>query len=415
MHYLRALPSSHAHPALESGDSQLGSLERCLQSLSQICRIALPLPAYSSASTRLSAFHSSIPPVNMPTALRVTTLQTSLAAILTNEKIERLIWDPIAPYDQRVSAGEIYAIQEELLDWGSRHTQLFPDLNALIGLDPGNDWTTYPLPPARCPAISIHATIAAAHYNFYMGRSKWALCLLNEDPKTNEMTAYSYFYQAMRCTARHSEKPNTTMRVEDTYRSPEGLKAGFLPLLHIIGLCCPAPSWSDWIRSASSLLQQEGLFKGHTFATNLDCLNMFELHSNREMQTTSNRYPTPARRVICQLIPESDGRHYVSYFVRPRFSEDDAFGSPDRFLVLGHARWRCYLGEHPCSPDLHMYGKAICVSKLSEWLSSRSATVAWREWATHTEFSMERALQDHINGARLLPSAENVQQERAIL
>ena len=347
--------------------------------------------------------------------LTVATLQELLAMTHNNEKIKQLIWDSAAAYKQLVSKDEIHGFQEQLLDWESRHTNLLPDLSVAIdtGEPFGNDWKTYPLPPKAYRTMSLDARLAAAHYNFYMARMKWALCILNEDPEDNERSAYSFFYKAMRLTVTQSEEPNDNNSLGDTqcpnsYSPPEALKIGFLPLLHITGLCSPQPSWLQWIRDTCALLQQEGVFKGHTFSTNLDCFHAFELHSKRNLPSTSDRYPAPASRVICHLIPEPDGRHFVSYFARARYSDDSSSDVPNKRSLLGHAWWRCYQGERPCNPELHMYGEEPCVPDLWEWLSSRPGVAAWREWATHTEFDMQRALRDHINGARLLSSPEDV-------
>lgn len=373
-----------------------------------MCRLALPSLAPSIFPSGLLSHNRPTPPVHIPAVLTTAPLQELLTMTRTNEDIEQLIWNPVAAYDLHVSAENIHGFQEQLLDWETRHTNFLPDLHTVTGTDgpQGGDWQTYPLPPERCPAVSLHASLAAAHYKFYMARMKWALCILNESPKDNEVSAYFYFYQAMRCTVTHSEEQlDGGINLGNTYCAPEGLKVGFLPLLHIIGLCCPQPSWLHWIRNTCGLLQQEGIFKGHTFSTNLDCFHAFDLHSRRNSPSISDKYPAPADRVVCQLIPEPDGRHYVSYFARVRFEDSPAVTVPKRFSILGHARWRCYQGEHPCNPDLHMYGQEICVSDWSGWLSSRPAAVAWHEWATHTEFDMEHALQDHINGARLLSSS----------
>lgn len=86
------------------------------------------------------------------------------------------------------------------------------------------------------------------------------------------------------------------------------------------------------------MLQQEGIFKGHTFSTNPDCVHALELHGRRNLQSVLEMYPAPASRVMCQLILAPDGRHYVSYFARIRF--DDGFNSDGltTYLIFGHAR-----------------------------------------------------------------------------
>ena len=344
--------------------------------------------------------------VNRQAVSTVVALESLLAMARTNAKMQQLIWNPVAAYDRPVPTREIHGFREELAKWKTSYTQLLPDLNLIVDSNRHmeDDWRTYPIPPQRCPATSLHANLAAAHYNFYMGRISWALCVLDDGFEKNEMSAYDHFYRAMRLTMTQAKGSTDNT----TYCPSEGLNIGFLPLLHIIGLCCPQPSWLQWIRETCGLLQQEGVFKGHTFSTNLDCFHAFELYRSRNLPTTLDRYPAPTDRIVSQLFPEPDGRHYVSYFAQPKSGGDSSLDGTDALLPLGHARWKCYLGEHPCSPDLHMYGEMACVSEFSQWLFDRSVAVAWREWATQTEFSIDRALQDHINGARLLPPPEDI-------
>lgn len=86
----------------------------------------------------------------------------------------QIIWKPVAAYGQRVSAEEIHGFQEQLLGWETCHKNLLPDLTTVTdtrGLL-GNDWQTYLLPPEGCPAVTLHAKLAAAHFNFYLARMK---------------------------------------------------------------------------------------------------------------------------------------------------------------------------------------------------------------------------------------------------
>jgi hypothetical protein len=405
-HYMENLIVSRHDSDVESKEYTLSPLTACLHLLSQTCRIAVPILALLSYPLMASSDHHPTPPVDRLAAPTVIALKDLLAMVRTNAKIEQLIWNPIAAYDQRVSAEEIHAFREELSNWEICHAQLFPDLNRLTEIKRPfeSDIQTRPLPSEGCDRVPLPVRLAAAHYSFYMGRMDWALCILNDDSENNELSAYFHFYQAMRfATTRAEGSIDNTL-----YCSPEGLKIGFLPLLHIIGLCCPQPSWLQWIRDTCGLLQQEGVFKGHTFSTNLDCFHAFELYRSRNSPTTLDKYPAPTDRIVSQLIPEPDGRHYVSYFAQPKSGGDSSLNGTHALLPLGYARWKCYLGEHPCSPDLHMYGEMACVNEFSQWLFDRPVAVAWREWATQTEFSIDRALKDHINGARLLPPPEDI-------
>jgi hypothetical protein len=375
----------------------LAPLASCLQSLKWVCRTALPLLPGLISPTRYQTNFCSISSVESPAVL-----QNLLDLLNTNDQIEQLIWDPVTAYRRRVSARMIHSFQETLLNWNHQHLHLFPERD--LEYDPddaGHDREIYSLPPQGHLTSSSCASIAAAHYSFYMARLKWALCILGEDSKRSEMSANYYFFEAMRFAAIFSETTPNVAIYKDVYLPCEALKVGFLPLLHLTGLCCPRPSWLHWIRDYCSLIRQEGVFKGHTFSTNLECFHMFELLGTKG--ASLEQYSAPASRVICQLIPESDGRHYMSYFARPTVEVDPNLDGLDGHSPLGHARWRCNFGEHPCSPDVHIYGEESLGDRTTNWSSKSPAAVAWHEWSKHTEFSMDCALRNHINGSRLLP------------
>ena len=104
-------PESIQHPALDG----------CLQSLSQTCRIALPSLAPSIFSGGLPPYNRPPLLVETPAALTVAALQELLSMPRNNEDMEQLIWNPVAAYDQLVSAEEIHGFQKQLLDWETRH------------------------------------------------------------------------------------------------------------------------------------------------------------------------------------------------------------------------------------------------------------------------------------------------------
>ena len=223
---------------------QYAPLNDCLESLNQICRMALPLLAPSIFSSGLPPYNRPTLTVETPAALTVAALQELLAMSRKNEDVEQLIWNPVAAYDQVVSAQGIHGFQEQLVNWEIRHRGILRDLDTVTDTDGplGNDWRACPLPPQSYSALSRYAKLAAAHYNFYMARMQWTLCILNEFPENNEMSAYILFYRAMRCAVTRSEEALDNADPRDAYFAPESVKIGFLPLLHIIGLCCPHPS-----------------------------------------------------------------------------------------------------------------------------------------------------------------------------
>jgi hypothetical protein len=400
-HYLEIAASTEAGADDDpnAGKLELAPLVACLQSLERTCRNALYLPSARLPLTRHSSQLCSIPSTESQAALK-----TLLDLVSADYQLEQLIWNPVTAYRRRVTAGMIQSVQENLLSWFHQYSNVLPDVNSGHGFDDeGHDREEYSLPPQAHLTSSSSASIAAAHYSFYMARMNWALCVLGEDPIRNEKIANHYFFEAMRFAAIFSGDTPEVAASDDTYLPCEALKAGFLPLLHLIGLCCPRPSWLHWIRDYCGLLLQEGVFKGHTFSINLECFHLFELYSKKG--AVLEQYSAPADRVICQLIPESDGRHYTSYFARPTTDVDPNLDGLDGHLPLGHARWRCNFGEHPCSPDIHMYGEESLDNGTVDWSSESPVALAWHNWSKNTDFSMDCSLRNHINGSRLVLSS----------
>lgn len=241
---MQTLILSQGATDVEPESLQYAPLVDCLDLLSQICRMALPSLAPSLFLSGNPFYICSTPPVETPAALIVAALQELLALTRKNEDMEQLIWNPVAAYDQLISVEDVYRFQEQLLDWNTRNGNLLPDLDTATnsGGPLGNEWQTYPFSPQVYPAVSRYTKLAAAHYNFYVARMKWALCILKDNPEVNEMSAYNVFYKAMRCAVTQPEEAIDDANLGDVHPAPEGLKTGFLPLLHIIGLCCPHQS-----------------------------------------------------------------------------------------------------------------------------------------------------------------------------
>ncbi|GAB7325202.1 hypothetical protein MBLNU13_g09274t1 [Cladosporium sp. NU13] len=188
-YYMQTLILSQGATDVEPESLQYAPLVDCLELLSQICRMALPSLAPSLFLSGNPSYICSTPPVETPAALIVAALQELLALTRKNEDMEQLIWNPVAAYDQLISVEDVYRFQEQLLDWNTRNGNLLPDLDTATnsGGPLGNEWQTYPFPPQVYPAVSRYTKLAAAHYNFYMARMKWALCILKDNPEVNEI------------------------------------------------------------------------------------------------------------------------------------------------------------------------------------------------------------------------------------
>jgi hypothetical protein len=338
-------------------------------------------------------------------------LESLVNMISQSCEIKELVWSPTAAYARTLSARVLNDFEQRLIHWRNNHLDLIPELDTDSALHAllVYGWSQFAMPPPPYAAITRNKSLAAAHYNFYRARIRWALILLEDDVLRNKPTADFYFYEALRHAASHATFLTAAENDEDIYIPCEALKIGLLPILHIIGLCSPQPLWLEWNKDLCDQIVQEGVLKGHTFATSLDCLHRFEMHrSGEEYRATADRYPEPAERIICQLIPETDGRHFTSFFAAPSAAHDPYHAGLGAYRVIGNARWRCGYGEGPCTPIITMYGSddTHLESFSKEWLYSTQPVLEWLSWSQEKEFCIERALQDHISGTRLLLAAD---------
>lgn len=340
-------------------------------------------------------------------------LRSLVDIVSGNQEIKELVWSPIAAYDRTISARAIKHFEQELIKWRNSHSCLIPELDTdrILEAFLTYGWSQFAMPPPPYPSTTRTNSLAAAHYSLYIARVKWSLILLEDDVPRNKPMAEFYLYEALRHAASHAEFLTAEGSDEAIYIPCEALTVGLLPVLHIVGLCSPQPLWLEWIKELSDRISQEGVLKGHTFATNLDCLHKFETYrSGGERSAIMERYPDPAQRTICQLIPETDGRHFTSFFAAPSTGRDPRHTGLAAYRVIGNARWKCNYGEGPCTPVVNMYdgGENTDLGSFSmEWLYSKHPALDWQSWSQKKEFHMDRALQDHISGTRLLLAADN--------
>lgn len=392
----------------------LAPLRDCLRSLGQTCYVTVPLTMlHVTTEEHLDTFyHKTLcRERSSPTALAA--LQSLVDMISESPEIKELMWSPIAAYARTTSTRVLNNFEQNLVQWRDNHLGLIPELDTDSTLNSLliYRWSRYAMPPPPYASTTRNKSLAAAHYNFYRARIKWALVLLDEDVLRNKLTAEFYFYEALRHAASHVAFLTATGNEEETYIPCEALKVGLLPVLHIIGLCSPEPLWLEWIKSLSDRIVQEGVLKGHTFATNLDCLHKFEIHrSGGDLSATLEQYPEPAERIICQLIPETDGRHFTSFFAAPLATYNPKETGLGGYRVIGKARWVCGYGEGPCTPvfntcDDDNWDNLEYFSM--EWLYHTQPALEWLLRSQEKGFSMERALHDHISGTRLLLANNN--------
>jgi hypothetical protein len=434
----------------------LAPLRGCLRSLGQMCYVTLPLKLIHAATEQhLDAFyHKTVDsrtggPCASSTDLAA--LYSLVDLVSEDHDMEELMWSPIAPYAHSISAQGVRDFDARLELWKAGHVHLMPELDSQAALSAliVYRWSTFAMPPPAYESMTRFTSLAAVHYNFYKARTRWALLLLGDDEQRNKLEADFYFYEALRHAASHvsflaapASYSSATVTLPGgsddggAYIPCEALRVGLLPVLHMTGLCSPEPRWLEWVKDLSDRIVQEGVLKGHTFATNLEALHIFETHRHNSRHRPSSsssssspsssssssppppleRYPAPTERIICQLIPELDGRRFTTFFAAPALStasEDIETGHGDHwnglaaYRVIGDARWECGHGEVPCTPVCTMYDQedddGTALQPFStDWLYSSQTAQDWLSWSRDREFCMERALQDHINGTRLL-------------
>jgi hypothetical protein len=387
-------------------------LRDCLRSLCQTCYITLPLQSiHASTEQDLSAFYldTGDHEHSAPTASGALCSLTNL--LVEDVEMKEVVWSPIAAYTRTTSVEKLIAFEQKLVSWKNLYLNILPELDTDSALNTllVYKWSQFAIPPPSYTSITRHKSLAAAHYNFYRARVKWALILLGHDLLRNKLIAEFYFYEALRHATSHMAVRSATDHDEDTYIPCEALKTGLLPVLHMIGLCSPDPLWLEFVRDVSDQITQEGVIKGHTFATNLGCLHKFEmLRLGSEIPTTLERYPEPAERIICQLVPETDGRHFTSFFAAPAAGGNPQESGLDAYRVIGQARWRCNYEEGPCTPIFSMYDSANLESFSMDWLYNTQPALDWLSWSQEKEFDMKRALEDHISGTRLLLATNTI-------
>lgn len=398
--------ASHYYCALVRGADTLferkktQAVEECLRSLNRLCRVAVPFPRMVAPG---QGFENSVESLYSTETLDATTpFDRLLNLVHGSPDVEDLIWSPLMAHRRQLSVPKIVQLQKELQDWSENNHYILAGFNSHSALEnPAQcEWNQLPFPPPAHSSTRGLPCLTAAHYNFYMARTMWALCLAGKDTRKNERAAYLYFYEAMRLAATQTNDKVEPRNMHDSYIPREAIKAGYLPLLHTMGQCCPGLSWLRWIIILCEKLEQEGPLKGRAFAVNLECLRTFEVHNTASLPEAMRQFPEPSKRVVCQLIPEPDGCHYTSFFVRPRSQQ----GHPV-YQTLGHARWRGSSDWQLCSPDIKFYNdEMLPIEKLSEeWLLNQKVSIDWLARSPSVGFDLDLALRDHINGSRLLP------------
>lgn len=352
------------------------------------------------------------------------TLQYALDKVISDADMEDLIWTPSLMHGRQMAPSSIRYLQDRLREWLRDYSKQLPEqlVNPHSAIQSSQKFTdelksdTLPIPSLPYRDFSDHSTClaAAALYNFYMGRTMWALCILSDDAaEANESLAYFYFYEALRLTVSQLDNAITTsataadstQHTNHEYIPSEALKPGLLAMLHVIGQCSPRPSWLRWIIGLIRQIGQEGLVCGEALATSLSLLHTFEMYNNIDTLVTIPTFLAPTERVILVLIPEAGGRHYLCYYARPKpVGADVANDEPRIYEPVGHARWASSSAdEGRKKPEVNIYGADSVTEPFTrDWLLKQPAACDWGTWSAGSDFDLDRAVHNHINGSRLL-------------
>ncbi|CAI6332960.1 unnamed protein product [Periconia digitata] len=372
-------------------------VQDCLRSLDRICYVALPLDRiHVDSKLILSEYNSHHRGQNSGESRDFISLRSLVSIIFEDEKIRRLVWSPTAIYTQETPLDSIYSVEEKLEQWKRLYLDLIPELDTdaalAILLDyPDHQAPRLVMPPSRYRSTTPHTSLAALHFNFYVARLKLALVLLGVDPTRNKMQTNFYLYETLKHAASH------------VTRGPwDALQVGVLPILHIVGLCSPRPSWVEWIKKACRSKSTEGIFNGHAFATNLESLHLMEGNRKSASLLRADEYPDPTKRVICEFVPELDGHHFISFFAAPIPDLEAQQERRGGYRTIGHTRWR-YLHDEdgsytPTWPLWRMYKEPFS----EEWIYSTEAAQSWLQHARQKMFSLTRAMEEHMRGSEIL-------------
>ncbi len=386
------------------------AIEFALKNLRDTCHVILPLlnlgsmdtlAGWPSVHSSLSIFSPSSTYTNPGT--KSSQLQYLLDFVDGHPEVKHLIWDPLAMYERTVPSSMIMTFQEQLKSWTSANNDIFGqfDSQTLTSTQFDCDWQTIdrlPIPPRPYPIVSSSLCLSAAVHSLYLARTNWALSLLDDRHENSgyHLSAYYYIYELMRSIATIIAEGEGVNDKGEGYLACETLGVGLLPMMHILGQCCPAPTWLRWIMEQLRRLGQEGLFNGEVFAKNLNALYTFEMSNHLDSSSILDHFPSPSSRVISVLLPEQDGQSYVAFYAS---ADQDML----QYHPLGHARWSNVRRGGTTKPDIEMYNeqRKLAAPFTRQWVLEQKPCLDWTAWSANIGFSLERALRDHISGSCL--------------
>lgn len=412
-HYFQRMQSDDNH----KWDSILSPIAHALANLRQTCHVVLPVLSLGLVDANVLPLLAP-PTFNLlsPSSVSVSlgssaSLRDLLDFAGAYPDVNDLIWNPWMIYERVVPPNRISLFQSQLSNWAAVNG-VFSQFDSQLLKNPVMecDWedvNVLALPPPPFFGKLSPLGLIAAIYSFFMARTLWALSLFDHDIQNeqNYLLAYCYTYEAMRSVATIVANGERVNDMGEGYVACETLGNGLVPMLHILGQCCPRPAWLQWIMEQMTTLKQEGLFNGVVLAKSLNALYTFEVSNNIDSSSLLDRFPQPTARVISVIIPGLDGQSFICFYASPD-SRDPLHDTGARpYYPIGHAQWSEVRRGGSTKPVIDMYNEQRRFSQpfTKSWILEQQVAHDWLNWSTSlgVGFNLDRALRDHINGSCL--------------
>lgn len=370
------------------------AIQTSLQDLGLVAQIVLPFPNFTQSLV--------IKDFEVPTVTSINwteNLQALLAMSSTEVDIRRLIWSPMGLSSKKTAARSIKSFYEQLDKSKKLLETILAQYDVENSLSTPQHFTTenlqqLPVPPLPYTSMPLKLRLMLSLQIFYVVRTKWAQCLIDVGDHNTQNDLFFHLYQLMRLSVfDRNSKSNGDVSTGESWLACESLKIGFSPLLYLVSHCCPLSSWAEWITSRLKSIGQEGIFHTRAFSRNIQVQIEFEKHT-----IPMTRYDLgPARlRIFPVLIPYSDRNAFITYYLRWKIIGDEVSGIANTYELCGISRW----SDEPHAnyiPEVESFCDCPRVVT-DEWLLNQPVIQKWGKWSLDPQFSVDRALCDHLVG-----------------
>lgn len=343
-----------------------------------------------------------------------------LDLVSIDARIETAIWGTVPFWFNPLPRNVLHEMQSSLQDWAQENQPKLLDFQPSTDSIPprgGAHWESrYPLPPTPYLSASAPVSVTAALYYFFIGRTCWALALLDDDDDSvtaNEQAAYDFFYQSLRVTETLvSNRARSQSSTPSRYIPCEMLQPGLLHMLYIIGQCSPTPSWLRYTANHLNDIKHEGLMHGWVMAQSLEIFHALQYRDSRGIY----QYPAPSYRAVCFLVPQSERPGFVCYYAQRR-SDSGHSRRNKHYNYLGIAR----LGYTNTSMDQLSNNRSMQdyalvdaptdkdIALTADWLRGCRIMQDWQRRLDTVDFSTDQAIHDHVSGGHLYPAVSSTE------